>query len=107
MLEGLALILVLLLPVLFIVFATARLKLHPFLAPIFAAALVGFLTGMPLPTLLESINNGFGGLMGYIGLVIVAGTIIGTILEKSGAAMKMAEVIVRLVGEAARKWRCP
>ena len=39
---------------------------------------------MPLLTVVESINTGFGGLMTSIGLVIIAGTIIGLILEKSG-----------------------
>ncbi len=36
--------------------------------------------------------------MASIGLVIVAGTIIGTILERSGAALKMAEVVLGWVG---------
>lgn len=36
--------------------------------------------------------------MGSIGIVIVAGTIIGTVLEKSGAALRMAEVVLRVVG---------
>jgi gluconate:H+ symporter, GntP family len=33
-----------------------------------------------------------------IGIVIVAGTIIGVILEKSGAAYRMAEVVLRVIG---------
>ncbi len=40
-----------------------------------------------------------GGLMKSIGIVIVAGTIIGVILEKSGAAYRMAEVVLRVIGE--------
>ncbi|MBS4175503.1 GntP family permease, partial [Bacillus sp. FJAT-49736] len=54
--------------------------------------------GMPLTKIVENINGGFGGLMTSIGLVIVFGTIIGTILEKSGAALRMAEVVLRVVG---------
>ena len=53
---------------------------------------------MPLLTVVESINTGFGGLMTSIGLVIIAGTIIGLILEKSGVAYRMAEVVLRIVG---------
>ena len=37
--------------------------------------------------------------MTSIGLVIVAGTIIGVILEKSGAAFRMAEVVLRVLGD--------
>src|SRR5699024_10064967 len=44
------------------------------------------------------IGDGFGGILGYIGLVIALGTIIGVILERSGAALTMAEVIIRLIG---------
>ncbi|PPA70909.1 GntP family permease [Jeotgalibacillus proteolyticus] len=99
MLDGPLLIGVLVLSVLFIIFATAKLKLHPFLALMFASFLAGFMSLMPFELIVESINGGFGSLMGGIGIVIVAGTIIGTILEKSGAALKMAEVIIRRIGE--------
>ncbi|MCA0987003.1 GntP family permease [Guptibacillus algicola] len=97
--QGPLLFLVILLGVGFIVFATAKLKLHPFLSLLFAAFGVGLLSGLPLPDVIEAVNGGFGGLMGYIGIVIVAGTIIGTILERSGAALRMAEVVLRIVGE--------
>lgn len=97
--QGPLLFLVILLGVRFIVFATAKLKLHPFLSLLFAAFGVGLLAGLPLPEVIEAVNGGFGGLMSYIGIVIVAGTIIGTILERSGVALRMAEVVLRLVGE--------
>lgn len=84
--------------VLLVVFATAKFKLHPFLSLLLGAFFIGIVTGMPLDKLVTNVNNGFGGLMGYIGIVIVAGTIIGTILEKSGAALRMAEVVLRIVG---------
>lgn len=97
--DGFGLILLIVVSVLFIVFATSKLKLHPFLSLLFAAFGIGILAGLPLPTVIEAVNNGFGGLMGSIGLVIVFGTIIGVILEKSGAALRMAEVVLRIVGE--------
>nr|WP_285848936.1 GntP family permease [Solibacillus isronensis] len=90
--------LIILIGVLFIVFATAKLKLHPFLALLISSFFVGIAAGMPLLTVVESINIGFGGLMTSIGIVIVAGTIIGIILEKSGAAYRMAEVVLRVIG---------
>ncbi|MFZ3577228.1 GntP family permease [Virgibacillus sp. DJP39] len=97
--EGFGLILLIVAGVLFIIFATAKLKLHPFLSLLFAAFGIGILSGLPLSTVTEAVNNGFGGLMGGIGLVIIFGTIIGVILEKSGAALRMAEVVLRVVGE--------
>jgi GntP family gluconate:H+ symporter len=92
------LFLVLLIGVLLVVIATTKFKLHPFLSLLLGTFFVGFGTQMPLTKIVENINAGFGGLMGGIGLVIVFGTIIGTILEKSGAALRMAEVVLRIVG---------
>jgi len=89
---------IILVGVLFVVFATAKLKLHPFLALILSAFFVGIASGMPLLDVVTNINTGFGSLMTSIGVVIVAGTMIGVILERSGAAYRMAEVVLRIVG---------
>ena len=78
---GMLLIIVLLICILFIVLSSTKFKIHPFLALLFAAIAFGLFTGMPLPQIVASINNGFGSTIGYIGIVIVAGTIIGTFLE--------------------------
>lgn len=90
---------IILLGVVLIVFATAVLKVHPFISLIVATFFVGIAAGLPLLDVVRHVNEGFGGLMTSIGLVIVAGTIIGVILEKSGAAYRMAEVVLRIIGE--------
>lgn len=90
---------VILVGVLLVVLLTAVFKLHPFLALLISAFFVGIASGMPLLKVVENVNAGFGGLMTSIGIVIVAGTIIGVILEKSGAAYRMAEVVLRILGD--------
>ncbi|MFL0504330.1 GntP family permease [Ureibacillus sp. 179-F W5.1 NHS] len=90
---------IILIGVLFVIFATAKLHLHPFLALIISSFFVGIASGMPLLTVADTVNNGFGSLMTSIGIVIVVGTMIGTILERSGAAYRMAEVVLRIVGK--------
>lgn len=85
--------------VLLVVLLTAVLKVHPFLSLLIGAFFIGIVSGMPLLDVVESVNDGFGGLMKGIGIVIVAGTIIGVILEKSGAAYRMAEVVLRVIGD--------
>ncbi|KAA0694011.1 GntP family permease [Halopseudomonas laoshanensis] len=94
---GLVLILVAL--VVFIVLATTRFKLHPFLALLAAALLAGFAYQVPAMEIVKHITTGFGGILGYIGIVIAFGTIIGVILERSGAAITMAETVIRVLGE--------
>lgn len=97
--SGPMLVIALLITILFIVFATSKLKLHPFLALIAASYGLAFMAGVPALNVANFINSGFGGTLTSIGIVIIAGTIIGTILEKSGAAIKMAEVIIKFVGD--------
>lgn len=87
------------LSVILVVLLTAVFKVHPFLSLLIGAFFMGIASGMPLADVVLNVNEGFGGLMTNIGIVIVAGTIIGVILEKSGAAYRMAEVVLRLIGE--------
>lgn len=93
------LILILLGVIAFIVLTTTKFKLHPFLALIIAAFLAAFVYGLPADSIAKTIASGFGGILGYIGLVIVLGTIIGVILEKSGAAITMADTVIKVLGE--------
>ncbi|MEJ5258061.1 MAG: GntP family permease [Fervidobacterium sp.] len=88
----------LLLSIVFIVYSTVRWKLHPFLALIFAAFLYGLLAKMNLGDIVKSITEGFGGTVSSIGIVIVAGTVIGIFLEKSGGAFTMAESVLKVTG---------
>ncbi len=93
------LVALLLLSIAFIVLATTKLKMHPFLALLMTAFGFGILSGMPLKEVVDSVNSGFGGTIGYIGIVILAGAIIGAFLEKSGGAYRLATSILKLTGQ--------
>ncbi len=82
-----------------IVFATAKLKLNPFITLLLAAFIAAFAYGLPLRDIETTIRGGFGSIMGNIGLVIVLGTVIGVILERSGAAITMAQTIIKVFGQ--------
>ena len=93
------LLLIFLAVILFIVIATTKFGLHPFLTLLSASFITAFAFGLPMVEVVQVVNTGFGGILGYIGLVIVFGTIIGVILEKSGAAVTMADTIIKLLGK--------
>ena len=93
------LIILLLLSIAFIVVSTSKFQLHPFLALLFASVGFGLCAQMPLGDIVKSINDGFGGTIGSIGIVIIAGVIIGTFLEHSGGAFAMAQKILKVIGE--------
>lgn len=93
-------IILLIISIIFVVVATTRLKLHPFLALLIAAFGYGIFCGkMSLEEVVKSVNDGFGGTIGYIGIVILAGSVIGTFLEKSGGAFRLAESTIKRVGQ--------
>ena len=93
------LIVLLIIAILFIVISTSKFKLHPFLALIIAAIGYGLFSGIPLDKIITSVNNGFGNTVGSIGIVIVAGCIIGVFLEESGGAYVMARSVMKVAGE--------
>ncbi|QYJ77733.1 GntP family permease [Shewanella acanthi] len=93
------LVLILIGVIAFIVIATSKFKLHPFLTLILAAFIAAFAYDLPSGDIAKTITTGFGNILGYIGLVIVLGTIIGIILEKSGAAITMADVVIKVLGK--------
>ncbi len=93
------LIVLLLLSVVFVILATTKLKLHPFLALLIAAFGYGVsCRQLSLAEVVQHVNDGFGGTIGYIGIVILAGSVIGTFLEKSGGAFALAEATIKRVG---------
>lgn len=91
-------ILLLLFCIAFIIVASTRFKLHPFLALLAASLLFGIFSGLPLDELIKTINDGFGSTIGGIGIIIIAGLIIGTFLEKSGGAYTLANLVLKIIG---------
>lgn len=99
--------------IVFIVYLTAKLRVNAFLVLLLASLLYGILayvfTGTPplldvtvegktTQGLINLITGGFGSTLTSIGIVIVLGTILGYFLEKTGAAIVMAETILKIVG---------
>lgn len=97
--SGSYLLIILITSIIFIVIATARLNVHAFLVLLIASLGVGLASGLGAEQTLKAIRDGFGNTLGYIGIIILLGTIIGIFLEKTGAALSMARFILRIVGE--------
>ncbi len=91
---------VIFLAVLIMIVAISKFKQHPFVVLVLVSIFVGLVCGMPADKVISTVKGGFGGILSSIGIVIVAGTIIGTILEKTGAALVMANAILGIVGKA-------
>jgi gluconate:H+ symporter, GntP family len=99
MVQGPALLVILLAGIIIVIFMISKMKIHPFISLLLVSFGIAFAAGMPSGDIARTVTKGFGDLLGNIGIVIALGTIIGYILEKSGAALRMADSVVKLVGE--------
>lgn len=97
--SGVALIITFVVAIAIMIVAISKWNVHPFLALMGISLLLALVVGLPLKDIPGIIGSGFSGIFSSIGIVIILGALIGTILEKTGAALKLAEMVVRLVGK--------
>lgn len=99
----------LLISIVLIVLTIVKFKFHPFLALLLASFFVGTMMGMGPLDMVNAIESGIGGTLGFLAAVIGLGTILGKMMEVSGAAERIgltlqrcrwlsADVIMVLVG---------
>ncbi|MCR5725155.1 MAG: GntP family permease [Treponema sp.] len=105
---GLSLILVFVLAIALMIVAISKFKIHPFIAIMTISLLLGLVAGIPITDrtvdgkkisgIASVIGAGFSGTFSSIGIVIILGALIGSILEATGAALKLADLVIKLVG---------
>jgi GntP family gluconate:H+ symporter len=106
---GIGLIFAFVVAIILMIYAISKLKVHPFLSIMGVSLLLGLVAGIPLVNVTQAdgtvvmglpnvIGAGFSSTFTSIGIVIILGALIGTILEKTGAAFKLADMVIRLVG---------
>lgn len=96
---GLPLILVFVAAVVLMIVAISKWKIHPFLSIMGVSLVLAIVAGIPLTQIADVIGAGFSGTFTSIGIVIILGALVGSILEKTGAALKLADMVVKLVGQ--------
>lgn len=99
MLTGVALLIVFILAVILMIVAISKWKIHPFLSIMGISLILALLAIKDITTIPSTIGAGFSGTFTSIGIVIILGALVGLLLEKTGAALKMADCVVRLVGK--------
>lgn len=82
-----------------LILAIVRWDVHPFLALVVAGLAVGPAMGLAPAATATEFLAGFGATMKWIGVVIVLGTIIGELLEASGGVLRIADTVLRTVGQ--------
>ena len=71
------------------------LKMHAFLALTIGALFVGIGSGIALDKVTASYETGVGGVLGYVGVLIALGAMLGKLLADSGGADKVVDTLLR------------
>lgn len=96
---GIWLIIAFIVAIVAMILLISKLKVHPFLAIMLISLVLALLAGIPMTEIPGIIGAGFSGTFTSIGIVIILGAFIGAVLEKTGAALKLADMVIKLVGE--------
>ena len=97
--SGIPLIIAFVIAIVIMIVAISKYKVHPFLSIMGVSLVLALLAGIPLGDIAGVIGSGFSGTFSSIGIVIILGTLIGSILEQTGAAFKLADIVIKLVGK--------
>src|SRR3546814_19702731 len=59
---------------------------------------------MPTGTILKAFQDGFGGVLGFVGIILALGTRIGKMMAESGGADQIAQTLIRAFGQDKVQW---
>ncbi|MEO7121568.1 MAG: gluconate:H+ symporter [Lacisediminihabitans sp.] len=90
--------------ILIVVALIVWVKLHAFLALTLGALFVGVASGINLGAVTASYETGVGGVLGYVGVLIALGAMLGKLLGDSGGADRIVNTLLR-GKEASLPWK--
>ncbi|MBB6448530.1 GntP family gluconate:H+ symporter/Gnt-I system low-affinity gluconate transporter [Geomicrobium halophilum] len=98
------LITVAVLGVVVLLFLVMQTKLQAFIALLIVSFLVGIAVGMPPMEIIETVEEGMGGTLGFIAVIIGLGAMFGEMIRVSGGADRLAYTLVNKFGEKNSSW---
>ena len=96
--------LIILLSILLLVLLVSWAKVNTFVAFLLVSIFAGFFLGIPLDKVTASVQKGLGDTLGSITIIICLGAMLGKLVADSGAAQKIAEVLVGFFGVKHIQW---
>jgi Gnt-I system high-affinity gluconate transporter len=79
-------------------------KFNAFLAFLIVSLLAGWLLGIPIDALTQSVKKGIGDMLGELVIIICLGAMLGKLVAESGAAQKISSVMMNLFGRKYIHW---
>jgi len=75
-----------------------KFRIHAFIALLIGSLAVGLIAGLDAHQIMETVQNGMGGTLGFVATVVGLGAIFGGILEASGGAKAIADFMISKFG---------
>ena len=88
----------------FLLFLVLRVKLPAFLALIAMSLLIGVAVGMPPMEVIKSMQQGMGGTLGFVAIVVGLGAMFGALLEAAGGVSAVSESLLKRFGDKRAPW---
>jgi Gnt-I system high-affinity gluconate transporter len=79
-------------------------KVNPFLAFLFVSIVAGLLLRIPFTKVMGSVQKGIGDTLGSLVIIIALGAMLGKLVADSGAAQKIASVMMTSFGRKYLQW---
>src|SRR5664279_1687172 len=79
-------------------------KINPFLAFLVVSIAAGLLLGIPFDQVIASVQKGIGDTLGSLVIIIALGAMLGKLVADSGAAQKIASVMMKVFGAKYIQW---
>lgn len=84
--------------ILLLFFLIVFFRLNAFIAFIIVSIAIGIGQGMPLDTLIHSIEKGIGNTLGFLVMILGLGAMLGKLVAESGAAQQITNGLIRIFG---------
>nr|WP_297788136.1 gluconate:H+ symporter [uncultured Allomuricauda sp.] len=81
-----------------LLFLILKLRIHAFIALLIGSIAVGLIAGLDANQIINTVQKGMGGTLGFVATVVGLGAIFGGILEASGGAKTIANFMVSKFG---------
>ena len=97
-------LIILVLGIAFLYFLLVKCRLNAFLSLLITCLIVGLAEGLPLAKLIGSIENGMGGTLGHLAIILGLGAMFGKIMADGGGAQRIADTLIAKFGRKNVAW---
>lgn len=97
-------LIIVLLCILLLIVMVSAMRINAFLSFLIVSIIAGIALGIPLNKIAGSVEKGIGDVLGSLLIIITVGAMLGKLVADSGAAQRIAAVIMNICGEKYIQW---